>query len=150
MTVNIRPAAESDQGRIVQLIRQARLNQRNLYWSNFLVAEVAGEVVGVRQLKRHPQGTREIASGFVLPAYRRQGISARLMNEILSRESGPLYLMCDQKWTGYYEGFGFRKVEPRELPADFGREYSLGRIITTFLSLFARRKIRVVPMKRDG
>ena len=87
MTIHIRPAREEDQETIVSFIRQAKLNPRNLKWQNFLVAEDNGNVVGVRQVKVYEQGTREIASGFVLPEYRRQGISARLMEALLARES---------------------------------------------------------------
>lgn len=109
-----------------------------------------GQIAGLRQVKPHRQGTREVASGLVLPEYRRQGISARLMREILAREKGPLYLMCDRQWATYYEQFGFEVVPPKDLPADFGREYRLGRFITRLLSLFARRKLRIIPMRRNG
>src|SRR5919108_1875715 len=107
MTISIRRALEADQTTIVSLIRQAKINLRNLHWQNFLVAEENGQVVGIRQVKVHSQGTREVASGFVLPEYRRQGISARLMNELLAREAGPLYTMVNQKWAPYYERFAF-------------------------------------------
>lgn len=148
MGVTIRSATAADQAAITSLIRQARLNPRQLHWANFLVAELEGRVVGLRQVKTHRQGSREVASGLVLAEYRHQGISARLMNEILAREEGPLYLMCDRQWAAYYEQFGFEPVAPQALPADFGREYRLGRVITRLLSLFSRRKIRIIPMKR--
>jgi N-acetylglutamate synthase-like GNAT family acetyltransferase len=150
MSVTIRPATEADQATLTRLIRQARLNPRHLHWANFLIAEVDGQIVGLRQVKTHAQGTREVASGLVLPEYRRQGISARLMREILAREQGPLYLMCDRQWAAYYKQFGFEPVAPNELPADFGREYRLGRLVTIALSLFARREIRIMPLKRNG
>lgn len=148
MAIIIRLAAENEQEIIRELIRQARLNQRNLNWQNFLVAESEGQVVGLRQVKTHKEGTREVASGYVLPDYRHQGISARLMEEVLSREKEELFLMCDRKWADYYRRFGFEEVEKEGLPADFGREYRTGRLITTLLSLFARRRIDIIPMKR--
>ena len=149
MTISIRRALEADQTTIVSLIRQAKVNPRNLHWQNFLVAEENGQVVGIRQVKVHAQGTREVASGFVLPEYRRQGISARLMNELLARETGPLYTMVNQKRASYYEQFGFRQVDVNQLPSDFRKEYRLGRIITTLMSLFRKEKIRIVPLKRE-
>ena len=88
MNITIRPARPEDQETIVSYVRQAKINPRNLHWENFLVAEENGKLVGMRQVKVHKQGTREVGSGFVLPEYRRQGISAHLMNEILSREQG--------------------------------------------------------------
>ena len=149
-SVTIRPAVAADQAEIKALVRMARINPRNLDWRRFLVAEDRGRVVGIRQVKVHENGTREVASGMVLPEYRRRNISADLMGAVLERESGPLYLMCDAKWSRYYERFGFHRVRPYGLPADFRREYRIGRTVTTLLSIFARRRVRIIPMKRAG
>jgi len=149
MSIMIRPAVEADQPTITSLIREARLNPRNLHWSHFLVAEEDGKIVGLRQVKIHRNGTREVASGLVIPEYQHQGISARLMHEILARENSPLYLMCNEKWVQYYEQFGFKRVALRELPTDFAREYRIGKTITGIISLFVSEKLNIVPMKRD-
>ena len=149
MNANIRPARQEDQETIVSYVQQARINPRNLHWQNFLVAEADNKIVGIRQIKTYKQGTREVASGFVLPEYRRQGISAQLMRELLARETGPLYTMVNEKRAQYYEQFGFRRVEPNRLPSDFRQEYWIGRIVTTLMSMFRKDKIRVVPLKRD-
>ena len=148
MTITLRPARREDQQTIVSLIRQAKLNPRNLHWERFLVAEDAGQIVGVRQVRVHAQGTHEVGSGFVLPEYRGQGISARLMNEILSQEKGAVYLLCRDKWASYYEQFGFRHVPVTQRPTDFLKEYRIGRIMTTLISVFVKDKIRIIPMKR--
>ena len=66
-----------------------------------------------------------MASGFVLPEYRRQGISAN------------------------YEQFGFQKVDSKQLPRDFYNEYRIGRIITTLVSIFSKDQVRNIPMKRE-
>jgi len=149
MTITIRPARQEDQQTIVSFVQQAKINPRNLQWQNFLVAEDNNKPIGIRQVKTHKQGTREVASGFVLPEYRRQGISARLMKEILSREKGALYLMCRDMRAPYYEQFGFRRVDVSQLPSDFLKEYRIGRIVTSLLSLFRKDRVRIVPMKRD-
>jgi N-acetylglutamate synthase-like GNAT family acetyltransferase len=149
MTIIIRPARQQDQQTIVSLIRQAKINPRNLHWERFLVAEENGQIVGIRQVKVHEQGTREVASGFVLPEYRRQGISVRLMNELLAREINPLYSMVDEKWISYYEQFGFRRAEVNQLPTDFRKEYRIGRFITALISVFRKEKIRIIPLKRE-
>jgi N-acetylglutamate synthase-like GNAT family acetyltransferase len=149
MAINIRPAGPGDQQTILSLIHQAKLNPRNLHWEHFLVAEENGKIVGVRQVKVHAQGTREVASGFVLPEYRNQGISALLMNELLVREHGPLYSMIDQKWLRYYEQFGFRQVAADQLPSDFHQEYRIGRIITSLISVFRKDKLQIIPLKRE-
>jgi amino-acid N-acetyltransferase len=150
MSVTIRPAVEADRAEIESMVRSARLNPRNLHWNRFLVAEEKGRVVGIRQVKVHGGGTREVASGVVLPGYRRRGTSAELMRAVLARERGPLYLMCDEKWARYYERFGFCRGAPAELPPDFRKEYRIGRIVTSILSLFVRRRLRIIPMKRNA
>lgn len=128
MTISIRHAVETDQPIIVSFVRQAKLNPRNLHWQNFVIAEEDHQVVGIRQIKTHKQGTCAVASGFVLPEYRRQSISARLMSELVDRETGPLYTMVDEKWALYYEQFGFWRLEVSQLPTDFLKEYRIGRI----------------------
>jgi N-acetylglutamate synthase-like GNAT family acetyltransferase len=148
MTITIRPARHEEQEAIVALVHQAKISPRNLHWENFLIAEEAGKIIGIRQVRIHKQGTREVGSGYVLPDYRHQGISARLMNEILHRESGTLYLMCRDKWMPYYEKFGFQQVAIDQLPGDFRKEYQIGRIITSVISLFMKEKVRIIPMKR--
>lgn len=145
--VLIRPAAPADQHRITSLVWKARLNPRNVHWSRFLVAEDSGKIVGLRQVRIHEQGTREIATGYVKPQYRHQGISARLMKEILARENGPLYLMCNSKWAYYYEQFGFHRISPGELPPDFGREFRIWKTITFPLFLLTSEKTGLIPMK---
>jgi len=149
MALTIRPAQQEDQETIVSYVRQAKLNPRNLHWQNFLVAEEDHKIIGIRQVKTHAQGTREVASGFVLPEYRRQGISARLMKELLARENAPLYTMVNEKRAPYYEQFGFRRIEVSQLPSDFLREYRIGRIVTSLMSIFRKEKVRIVPLKRE-
>lgn len=148
MALTIRPARQEDQETIVSLIHQAKINPRNLHWEHFLIAEENGKIVGIRQVKIHANGTREVASGFVLPEFRRHGISARLMNELLARETGPLYTMIQSKWSPYYEQFGFQRVDVNQLPSDFRKEYRIGRIVTSLMSLLRKEKIHIVPMKR--
>lgn len=149
MPTLIRPAVAADQTAITSMVRAARINPRNLHWNNFLVALEDDRIVGARQVKTHRAGTREVASGVVLPEYRRKGLSTRLMDAILARERGPLYLMCDERWAAYYEGFDSRRVAASNLPADFRREYRIGRIVTSILGFLARRKLRIIPMKRS-
>ena len=150
MSVTIRPATQTDQPTIVSFIRQAKINPRNLRWEHFLIAEENGQIEGIRQVKVHAQGTREIASGFVLPEHRHRGISAQLMKEILAREKGTLYLMCAKQWKKYYEQFGFRDAKLAELPSDFHSEYLIGKIITTLISMVTFRNLNIIPMKREG
>jgi N-acetylglutamate synthase-like GNAT family acetyltransferase len=150
MAVNSRSARSEDQQVIVSFIQQARINPRNLQGQNFLIAEENGQIVGIRQVKVHAQGSREVASGFVLPEYRRQGISAVLMKKILAREKDSLYLMCNKKRKPYYEQFGFPDVKLRELPGDFLKEHLIGKMVTTLISILTLRPLNIVPMRRGS
>lgn len=150
MSLTIRPARQEEQETIVSLIHQAKISPRNLHWEHFLVAEENGQIVGIRQVKVYSKGTREVGSGYVLPEFRHQGISGRLMNEILSRETDTLWLMCRDKWMPYYEQFGFRQVTVDQLPTDFRKEYRIGRMITGLISVFMKDKVRILPMKRNA
>lgn len=149
MFITIRPALKKDRFVIRALIYRACLNPSNLNWQRFVVAEQGGKIIGVRQVKTHRDGSREVASGFVLPRYRRQGVSRRLMAALLEGETNPLYLMCDEKWADYYAQFGFRQEHPRHLPACFLREYHIMKTIFGFASrLVLGEKLCVIPMKR--
>jgi amino-acid N-acetyltransferase len=72
----IRPATAGDQAEIGRLVRQARLNPRALDWRAFVIAEADDNPVGVAQVRRHPDGSRELASLVVVPAHRERGIAA--------------------------------------------------------------------------
>jgi N-acetylglutamate synthase-like GNAT family acetyltransferase len=59
-------------------------------------------------------------------------------------------LMCRDKWMPYYERFGFRQIAVDQLPADFRKEYRIGKLITSVISLFMKDKVRILPMKRSA
>lgn len=148
MAVTIRLARQEDQPTIVFFIRQAKLNPRNQHWQNFLIAEENDQTVGVRQVKTPKLGTREVASGFVVPEYRRQGISVKIMDALLARETRPLYTMVNEERVPYYAKVGFRQVSIHQLPANFRAEYRIGRLVTSLLSIFRKENIRIVPFRR--
>lgn len=149
MQVEIRPAVEADQDVIQAMVRAEALNPRHLHWPRFLVAEDGNRVVGAQQVKVHEGGTHEMASRVVLPRFRRRGISTELMRASLAREPSPLDVQCSEKWVPYYEQFGFRRVKASELPPDLRGEHRIARIIVALRSLYLRRRLSVVPMKRD-
>ncbi len=150
MSIKLRQATAIDQPVIEKLIKEAHLNTRNIYWTRFLIAEDNGKIVGIRQVKRHKNGTREVASGLVIPEYRHQGISTQLMNKILETEKGQLYLICDEKWYAYYAKFGFSRVATKALPGDLLSEFRIGKVITSLISIFTPNKIKIIPLKRES
>jgi N-acetylglutamate synthase-like GNAT family acetyltransferase len=122
MTPTIRPAKADDQTTIRRMIRAAGLNPMSLSWPNFLVAEDAGDVVAIGQVKTHRDGSRELASIAVVPARQGEGIGSSIVNALLDRHgAGVLHLTCESRRQGYYERFGFRRIPRKEFPRYFAR-----------------------------
>ncbi len=143
--VTIRPATQADQPTIRRLIKEANLNRMSLHWPNFVVAEVDGAIVGVGQVKAHGDHSRELASIAVVPARQGQGIGRALIERLLAREPGVvLHLTCRRELEGYYERFGFRRLERAEYPPYFRR---LIPIVNVVAQLFGTR---IVVMRRQA
>jgi N-acetylglutamate synthase-like GNAT family acetyltransferase len=146
MSIAIRPATPADQSTIVRIVRAARINPMSLHWSRFFVAEEAGEIIGTVQVKMHRNGVYELASLAVVPSRQGAGIGATLVRSVQAQATAPLYLTCADRLEGFYQRFGFRRVEPRTLPATLGRIYVIGNIL---LGLF-RQGVRLLVMRWDG
>ena len=136
MSLTTRVATEDDQPTIQRLIREVHLPRMNLQWANFVVAEEDHEVVGMGQVKSHGDGSRELASIAVVPARQDQGIGGAIIQALLSREPGVvLHLSCRRELEGYYERFGFKRLEPAAYPPYFWRTTLLINRITRFFEL---------------
>jgi amino-acid N-acetyltransferase len=143
--LKIRPASEEDQPTIRRFVTDARLNPMSLNWPNFVVAEEDGEVVGVGQVKAHGDGSRELASIVVVPARQGHGIGSAVIRTLLATNpGGVLHLTCRRELQGYYERFGFRRLNPAEYPPYFGRMIPL----VNFIGRFAGMQILV--MRRES
>jgi len=143
VTATIRAAKAEDQATIRRIIRAANLNPMSLDWPNFLIAEDAGEVVGIGQVKTHRDGSRELASIAVVPARQGQGIGSAIVNALLDRHGGGvLHLTCQGKNEGYYARFGFRRIPRQELPPYFAR-------LLPIMNVFARlARTEIIVMRR--
>ena len=104
----LRPAVAADQKVIRQIVRQSRINPLGIHWGNFLVAEIAGQIAGIGQIKIHGDESRELASIAVRPEFRRQGIASAIIESLLEGEQGILYLTCLRPMEGFYQPFGIR------------------------------------------
>ncbi len=144
--MNIRPARADDQKAITLIVRAAKINPMDLDWQRFLLAEEAGKIIGVGQIKPHKDGSRELASLAVIPERQKQGIGGELMHGLMKDQPPPLYLMCRAELESYYVQFGFRKVGADEMTVFFKRMW---RIINS-LPEFVRAHVRVIVMKWDG
>jgi N-acetylglutamate synthase-like GNAT family acetyltransferase len=148
-TLIIRPATEADQTEITAIVSQANINRNDLDWQRFIVADESGKIVGIGQVKPHDDGSRELASIAVIPEKQKQGIASKVINALLERETGPLYLMCLKHNEGLYPRFGFRRIEPNEMPPYFRKIHRFARIFTPVSYLFMKGGAHVRVMKRD-
>ena len=145
MPLTIRPATENDQPAIRGLIAEVRLPRLNLQWPNFMVAEEDGEMVGMGQVKSHGDGSRELASIAVAPSRQGQGIGSAIITALLAREADTvLHLSCRRELEGYYERFGFKRLEPASYPPYFRRTTLL---FTRISPLFG---IHLLVMRREA
>jgi N-acetylglutamate synthase-like GNAT family acetyltransferase len=140
--IHIRTATQADQPTITRLIHDAGINPMSLDWQRFLVAEEDGEIIGIGQVKPHGDGTRELASIAVIPSRRKQGIARVIIDELLARENGAVYLTCRDELESFYARFGFRRIAPSEMPPYFRRIMRLAKIFG------ALRGVQIIVMKR--
>ncbi len=142
----IRPATEQDQDTIKHIVRAARINPMDLDWRRFWIAEAAGAVIGVGQIKPHKDGSRELASLAVIPERQGQGVGSALVCALMAHEKPPLFLFCQDALEAYYARFGFRKIGAEEMTPYYNR---LWRLLNA-LPEFVRARVRVIVMKWDG
>jgi N-acetylglutamate synthase-like GNAT family acetyltransferase len=128
-------------------MRRGDFNRINLNIRCFLVAEEAGRIIGIGQIKRHRDNTPELAS-LVVAAHRRgQGIGSAIVRALVARHEGDLYLFCLAGLEGYYGRLGFRRVERRDLPASLARIHRLGNWVGRLPALLGQPRLQVIAMK---
>lgn len=138
ITIQIRPATQADQKTIARIIRDAGINPMSLDWHRFVIAEDAGAVVGIGQVKQHGDGSRELASIAVIPERQREGIASDIIRALLANEHGDSYLLCRDELESFYARFGFRKIGQREMSPYFRK---IIRVISIFARVAGRRGI---------
>jgi N-acetylglutamate synthase-like GNAT family acetyltransferase len=126
----IRPAIESDQPIIKDLIHEAGINPLGLHWPRFLVAvSQAGTVVACGQVKAHRDGSRELASLAVARDWRGRGAAGEIVRALQQKHGAPMWLTCMDRLVSFYEPFGFKRIESAgEMPTYFRRVLRLFRL----------------------
>ncbi len=133
----LRPAVQADAILIRRTIAKMRLNPFGLDWRRFVVAEwlPSGEFAACGQIKPTPGGLHELASIAVLESHRGRGLARRVIRHLLDQESArPLYLTCRAELRAFYEKFGFRALDLKEMPPYY-----------RYLSLFANLLLSLTP-----
>ncbi|RME07735.1 MAG: N-acetyltransferase [Anaerolineae bacterium] len=125
----IRAAKLTDQRTIHRIVRAARINPTGLKWQRFWLAVTPqDEVIGCVQLKPHADGSRELASLVVVPAWRGRGVARALIEHLLRVHPPPIYLMCRSSLGVFYTRFGFQPLSSEQMPPYFRRVSQLASL----------------------
>jgi N-acetylglutamate synthase-like GNAT family acetyltransferase len=152
MPFTMRWAEAKDERAIKALVRSAKINPMGIHWQRFLVAEDAGRIIGIGQVKVHGDGSRELASIATVPDWQGEGIATAIIEALLAAEvsaASPLYLTCRSHMEPFYRAFGFRRLERlEEMPVYFRRLMRIGRVLFAVGHLFGNKG--GVVMVREG
>jgi N-acetylglutamate synthase-like GNAT family acetyltransferase len=141
----LRPASSSDAKTIRQIISLVHINPTGLDWRRFILAvDSNGQIIGCGQVKPHADGTLELASIAVLPEWRGRGVARNVIEHLLTRFSGPIYLTCRSELGQLYQKFGFEVVELIDMPPYFKR---ISRFVN-LINRLTRRPVALLVMKR--
>ncbi len=131
----LRPATVDDSPFIKDLIHRVGINPMDLDWHRFVIAvDGSGKMLGCGQLKPHGRNVIELASIAVEPSYQHQGIARGIIEHLIARAPRPLYLTCRSRLGSFYEKWGFRSIEPDEMPPYFRRLSRLVNVIGSFMN----------------
>jgi amino-acid N-acetyltransferase len=130
MDFTLRPAEIEDTPTIYDLIIEGRINPTGLDWQRFILAVTSeGETIGCGQIKPHRDGSQELASIAVTPAWQGKGVARAIIQRLTAGVDTPLYLMCVSTMGPMYEKFGFRELDEEKMPKYFRRVSKLAGFI---------------------
>ena len=145
--IALRRATDADQDRIQEIIHEVGINPSGLAWERFLLAEADGKVIGTGQIKPHRDGSRELASIAVIPAYQKQGIATQIIRALLEGETDTLYLMCERHNEAFYHRFNFSAITEDQMPKALRRIYAVVRVAKPVAHIMGH-EMDIVIMRR--
>jgi N-acetylglutamate synthase-like GNAT family acetyltransferase len=119
-----------------------------------MVAEEDDAVIGIGQIKRHWDGTPELASLVVAEDHRGQGVGSALVRALLERHTANhgeehVYLFCLAQLGAYYGRLGFRIVSRQTLPWPLAVMHLLGNGLGQLSLLGGNKRIQIIAMCYD-
>ena len=129
--IRLRQARAGDQKTIRRIIHDARINPLSLHWQHFILAvDENDRILGTGQIKTHRDGSRELASIAVIPAWQGKGIATLIIDQLIAENPPPLYLTCRASLGPFYEKFGFSPLHRSEMTGYFSRLHRIGGLIS--------------------
>jgi ribosomal protein S18 acetylase RimI-like enzyme len=143
-----RTATPDDVGIARKILFQQAMNPLSLSQQNLMVAydeTLSHEpLLGFGQIRKIDSSFSELASLYVLPERRKQGIGGALVEALLKRlhsesSSSPnnrVCLLTLQPTTKFYETYGFQvasEMERKQLPASLQFEFNVGTVVSVVL-----------------
>lgn len=146
----LRAARPSEQGEIRALVRSERLNPLDLHHAAFVVAALGPDVVGAVQIRHHADGSRELASLVVAPAWRGRGVADALVKARLAGVAGPVHLVTRRAYARFYARWGFHAAPSAGLPPAIRRNLWMGQLGSIPALLRGLRPRRLVALVRPA
>jgi ribosomal protein S18 acetylase RimI-like enzyme len=144
-----RPATKNDVAIAQKILFQEKMNPLSLSKEYMLVAvdERSNAMIGFGQIRPLDETHAELASLFVDPKYRRQGIGGKLVDALMERHNSGVYnnkeqmrqkvcLLTLKPTIPFYELHGFRPATKREresLPNSLKLELVAGSVVSLVL-----------------
>jgi amino-acid N-acetyltransferase len=143
----IRKAQAREKTAIRSLVLSERMRPIDLRHENFLIAVKDEKIIGTVQMRRHSDGTRELGSLVVAPAWRRQGIAAELIDVLLRGERQNVYMITARAHWQHFARWGFELVPAGAAPRSIRLHHFIGSL-GSIVSLFKRRPMRRLVILR--
>jgi amino-acid N-acetyltransferase len=151
LAIGIRRATERDQQEIRALVRSERLNPTGINWPNFWVAVIGGRIIGAVQMRKHSDGSRELASLVVSKEHRGNGTASRLIDALLAENQGPVWMITAEPHAAAYSRWGFEQIKTRAAPAKVRRNHFMGSLarIISFVMRRPMRRLVILERRRE-
>jgi amino-acid N-acetyltransferase len=146
--IRVRRATPLDQPIIRAMVHAERLNPADLNWANFMVAVAEHGIVGAAQMRRHPDGSRELGSLVVARELRGHGIAKRMIDALLAAEPGPVWMIAADGFARACARWGFRPIDPRSAPVKVRRNWRMGSLVRMLALIMRRPMGRLVILER--
>jgi ribosomal protein S18 acetylase RimI-like enzyme len=149
LDITIRPATLADMAQIRSALWHEGMNPLTVKPETVLVAcSPSNKIVGFGQVRPHTPSFSVLASVYVYPDSRRQGVGSAVVEALCQRHDETtdtqLVLLTMQSTMPFYNKFGFYETNSSGLPLLIQAEVMLDNIVSSLLG-----KVPLVPMVRD-